>query len=194
MAAYVDDFLSLHSTLSETTKNSLESVEKCDISYHKLGLMLEKLLTKYKSGGVLSEKEILQMELIKKHMEKLSDLKITLSTKLYDLVDEHMKTGCKHLKSLENVVAAKRKTASALDVDSSDNEGEFRKRRRRTRRDEEVVGASSHLSQRLKVDESEPLYCTCRQVNSPFLAISVNIFLPVCLFFLTFLFRLPMVI
>ena len=150
--------------------------------------MLEKLLTKYKSGGVLSEKEILQMELIKKHMEKLSDLKITLSTKLYDLVDEHMKTGCKHLKSLENVVAAKRKTASALDVDSSDNEGEFRKR------DEEVVGASSHLSQRLKVDESEPLYCTCRQVNSPFLAISVNIFLPVCLFFLTFLFRLPMVI
>jgi hypothetical protein len=166
MAAYIDDYLSLHSSLSETTKKSLESVEKCDASYHKLGLSLQKLLTKYKAGGVLSDKEIQQMDLIKKQMEKLCDLKITLSTKLYDLVDEHMKTGCKQLKSLENVVAAKRKSSSALDDESSDNEGEFRRRRRRTRREDELAGVNSHLSQRLKADDSEPLYCTCRQVFS----------------------------
>lgn len=164
MAAYIDDYLTLHKPLSGTTIQSLENVQKCDISYHKLGLSLKKLLTKYQKGGVLSEKEIQHVNMLKKQMEKLCDLKITLSTKLYDLVDEHMKTGCSQLKSLERAEAAKRKTISAGDGNNSD-EGEFRKRRvgRRGNRHDEVLN-QSHLNQRLKVDDSEPLYCTCRQV------------------------------
>ena len=156
MAAYVDDFLTLQQSLPEITKCIMSTIKKCDDSYYKNAIKLEKIVSKYGDNSLADAKDLKDIAGIRKHMETLCDAKISLSTKLYDLVDEHLKTGSKKLKQLEKVLVAKKISISTDDNELSGNSG--KNKRKSTNKD-------GSRNNRLKLDHSEPVYCVCQQVR-----------------------------
>ena len=155
MAAYIDDFLTLQQSLPEITKCILSTIKKCDNAYYKNADKLEKIAAKYANNTVVDNKDVKDIAAIRKHMETLCDAKISLSTKLYDLVDEHLKTGSKKLKQLENVLKSKQ---ISISIDDNDFHVDNKNKRKNNNKD-------SSRNTRLKPDHSEPVYCICQQVN-----------------------------
>ena len=80
-------------------------------------------------------------------MQKLSDSKVALSTKLYDLIDEHMKVANKHMNEIENVMVARKIPFPSVEPIATDDG-----KRKRSINDG-------------KTADAEPLYCICRQVQ-----------------------------
>lgn len=194
MAAYIDNYLSLHATLPSVTVSALSTLRRNDDAFNKIGREINAIIVKVEKGGKAcsaSDGKAINQKL--KQMEKLCDNKLTLSTRLYDIIDKHMKTGTRTLKSLESVIEAKGMPVaiegeSVALTPSAGGGGGFGVNAVAVEGGSQLAGASggggSGVGRKRKhdaksggvgtldgayvpvgvVDESEPLYCTCRQV------------------------------
>lgn len=151
MSKYPNLSLLYQKQINESTVQSMQMIGKLDASSETLSQILEEKLKSLNENIELSKDELEEIQMIRKVLEVIAAKKVDLAIKCYDMTDLTVKAIDTELNLLEKAI---RKDGLPLPTDITNEEDD----------QSEAGGIRKKRSLTFEEEESEPVYCLCKQV------------------------------
>jgi hypothetical protein len=151
MSKYPNLSLFYQKQINESTVQSMQMIGKLDASAESLSQILEEKLKILNENIELNKDELEEIQMIRKVLEVIAAKKVELAIKSYDMIDLTVKAIDTELNLLEKAI---RKDGIPLPTDVTNEEDDR----------SEAGGVRKKRSLTFEEEESEPVYCLCKQV------------------------------